>query len=220
MKTLLLTGFEPYGGMPSNPAYDTMRYLDGQTVAGYRIVGRVLPVSIARIGEVLHDLIEEIKPSAIICLGLYPGESAIRIERVGLNLADFKLADNEGRRMTDEAVSGNGPAARWSTLPVRAIELALLQAGIPARLSQTAGTYLCNACLYHALTIADQARGTIPCGFLHLPMTPELIATRLLSEEGVALERDPPASMDLTRIINAVKITIETLSENHVVASR
>lgn len=203
---ILVTGFEPYGGMPSNPAFDAMHALDGETVAGHRIAGRALPVSIARIADALHEAVSETVPAAVLCLGLYPGEPAIRIERVGLNLADFKLADNEGSRMADELLSANGPAARWSSLPVRAIERALLEAGIPARLSQTAGTYLCNACLYRLLVLAEELARPMPCGFLHLPMTPELAATRLLAEEAAALERDPPPSMELSRIVKGIRI--------------
>lgn len=215
---VLVTGFEPYGGMPSNPAFDAMTALDGDAINGFDIIGKSLPVSIARIGNVLTELIDEVAPSAVICLGLYPGESAIRIERVGLNLADFRLADNEGVQMSDAPVSGNGPTARWSTLPVRAIEQALLQAGIPVHMSQTAGTYLCNACLYHALMLA---KDHMPCGFLHLPMTPELVAGRLMSDAATAFEREPPPSMELERIIRAVRIAIEvTLSSGSLTAAQ
>ena len=201
---VLVTGFEPYGGMPSNPASAAALALDGRTVAGCRVRGVELPVSMTSIRALIGDLIEETQPKAIICLGTYPGESVIRIERVGLNVADFGLADNEGVTMADQPVAANGPAARMATLPIRAIERALLRSGTPARISQTAGTYLCNACLYTALDLA----GAAPCGFLHVPMTPELVALRVAAARPDALERDPPPSMELARIIAAVEIAI------------
>lgn len=202
--TILLTGFAPYGGMPSNPASAAALALDGRRIGGARLHGVELPVSMTHVRKLLGDLIEETRPRAVICLGLFPGEPVIRIERVGLNVADFGIADNEGVTMTDQPVAGNGPAARLATLPLRAIERALLKSGTPARISPTAGTYLCNACLYTALDLA----GGAPCGFLHVPMTPELVALRLAGARPEALERDPPPSMELSRTIAAVETAI------------
>ena len=202
--TVLLTGFEPYGGMPSNPASATAIALDGRTIAGHRIRGMELPVSMTRVRQLLGELIDELRPKAIICLGLFPGEPVIRIERVGLNIADFALADNEGVTIADKPVQANGPAARMSTLPIREIERALLRQGTPARISQTAGTYLCNACLYSVLDLA----GAIPAGFIHVPLTPDLVALRVSQANPDALERDPPPSMELSRIVAAVETAI------------
>jgi pyroglutamyl-peptidase len=210
--TVLLTGFEPYGGMISNPAYATMRALDGETIAGHRIVGRPLPVSIARIGGVIDDLLHENRPQAVISLGLAPGEAVIRLERVGLNLADFELGDNEGATSRDMPVSHQGTAARWANLPLRRIEASLLAKGIPVRLSETAGTYLCNACLYGFLERLE-SQGA-PCGFVHLPMTPDLAAAAIAKRRHDGMDRLPPPSMSLDLIIEAVRISIaETVAE-------
>jgi pyroglutamyl-peptidase len=210
MKSILITGFGPYGGMKSNPAFAAMQALDGSSFEGHRVIGRELPVSMARIGDVIHAILRETKPAAVLALGLAPGEPVIRIERVGLNLADFSLADNEGLKLQDKAVSGNGPPARWASIPVRGIHDALLAAGIPARLSVTAGTYLCNACLYSFLEALD---GRAPAGFLHVPMTPELACEEIRSGRDKLDERNPPPSMELPRIIAAVEIAIrETLT--------
>lgn len=210
MKAILVTGFEPYGGMASNPAFDAMRALDGKTIAGHPVAGRALPVSMAKIHDAIAVLLREIDPAAVISLGLAPGEPVIRIERVGLNLADFSLADNEGLRLRDKPVSGNGPPARWATIPARAIHDALLAEGIPARLSVTAGTYLCNACLYGFLEALD---GRAPAGFLHVPMTPELVCAEIRSGRDKIDERNPPPSMELSRIVTAVEIAIrETMA--------
>ena len=205
---ILLTGFEPYGGLPSNPAAETVHALDGETIAGFRLVGRALPVSLERIEATLANAIDETRPSALLCLGLCPGEAAIRLERVGLNLADFALADNAGATWSDRPLIDGGVAARVSSLPLRAIERALLDAGTPARISETAGTYLCNACLYLALALLEKRCHDIPCGFIHLPMTPELAAHAMTAGAASAFDRSVPASMELSRIIAAVRISV------------
>jgi pyroglutamyl-peptidase len=205
---ILLTGFEPYGNLPSNPAAEAVDALDGETIAGFRIAGRALPVSLDRIEAALAAAIDDTEPSALICLGLCPGEAAIRLERVGVNLADFALTDNDGATQSDRKLVDGGAAARWSSLPLRAIERALLAAGTPVRMSETAGTYLCNACLYFALTLLERRGLDIPCGFIHLPMTPELAAHALATRAASAFDRIVPASMELSRIIAAVRLSL------------
>ncbi len=210
--TILLTGFEPYGGMSSNPAYQAMEALDGETIAGHAVVGRPLPVSLARIAASIDALLNEHRPAAVISLGLAPGEPVIRLERVGLNLADFELGDNEGLTSRDMPVSHQGLAARWANLPLRRIETALLAAGIPARLSETAGTYLCNACLYTFLEKLEIEAA--PCGFIHVPMTPALAAEAIARRCHNGMDRLPPPSMSLNVIVAAVHIAIaQTLAE-------
>lgn len=210
--TILLTGFEPYAGMSTNPAYAAMRALDGETIAGHAIIGRPLPVSIARIGTAIDELLGECRPKAVISLGLARGEPVIRLERVGLNLADFDLGDNEGLTSRDEPLSRQGVAARWASLPLRRIEAALLANGIPARMSETAGTYLCNACLYTFLERLDGQ--AVPCGFIHLPMTPDLAAEAIARRRHDGMDRLPPPSMSLDLIVAAARIAIaETVAE-------
>ncbi len=211
-RPVLITGFEPYGGRGRNPAYEAMKQLDGRTIEGQSVVGRGLPVAFGRFPDIAADLIDELNPSRIISLGLWPGESKIRIERVGVNIADFGIPDNDGMRAVDEQVDSNGPAALMSTLPNRAIEHAILQAGIPAGLSATAGTYLCNICLYSFLRAAEQHREPVKCGFIHVPYLPEQVADLLVAvrdEASVELhQRCDFASMDLDRIVRAIEIAI------------
>jgi pyroglutamyl-peptidase len=137
----------------------------------------------------------------------------VRIERVGLNLADFEIPDNHGRLARDESLSGNGPAAKFTTLPVRKIEAAMLAAGIPSRISNSAGSFLCNACLYSFLSASEKTPGT-RCGFVHVPYLPEQVAglLRQLKEEAKleAHQRADFASMDLATGTRAVAIALET----------
>jgi pyroglutamyl-peptidase len=212
MGPILVTGFEPYGGRGINPAYSAMKAVDGLRIDGVAVVGRGLPVAIDSLLANIESLFGELRPSAMIGLGLWPGEPAIRLERVGINLADFEIADNEGRLMRDDLVFRDGTHARFTTLPVRAIESALLAARIPARLSTTAGTFLCNACLYSLLEIAERHPSPVPCGFIHVPYLPEQVADMLKTvrnEKRLEVhQRADLASMELSRIIEAVRIAL------------
>jgi pyroglutamyl-peptidase len=159
------------------------------------------------------ELLDELQPSAVIGLGLWPGEALIRLERVGLNLADCDTPDNEGKLLREEVISSNSAAARFATLPLRRIEQALLEAGIPARVTTTAGTFLCNACLYSLLEAAEHRLPPPRCGFIHVPYLPEQVAERLAEvrakgQQGNDQRTDLP-SMDLSNSLRAVEIAIE-----------
>lgn len=209
--TILVTGFEPYGGMGRNPAHEAMQAVDGRSIDGVDVAGRSLPVSFASLPGCITALLDEVAPAAVIGLGLYPGEAAIRIERIGINLADCRIPDNDGLKPVDETLSANGPTARPATLPVRAIEQAMLGEGIPARLSTTAGTYLCNACFYGFLEAAETRTPRPLCGFLHVPFLPEQVAGMLaagcVGQEAERVRADIP-SMELGCIVAAVEVAI------------
>jgi len=172
----LVTGFEPYAGRGSNPAYEVMRALDGKQVAGVAVVGRALPVSHAALRERVAGLLDELAPIVVVSLGLWPGEPVIRLERLAANFADFEIADNDGRMISDEMLVPSGAVSLAATLPLRQIEQALLTEGIPARISGTAGSFLCNACLYHFLEAARLRPVPPRCGFVHLPYLPTQVA--------------------------------------------
>jgi pyroglutamyl-peptidase len=210
---VLLTGFEPYGGRSLNPAFETMRALDGRAIAGAEVVGRALPVSLRQLRPTLARNLDEVRPQAVIGLGLWPGEPMIRLERIGINVADFEIADNEGSRPGDSALAQEGSAARVATLPLRDIETALLGEGIPARISSTAGTFLCNACLYTLLDLLDEpGTSSVPAGFIHVPYAPAQVAQMLndLRAESVLElhQRADLASMDLMTTARAIEIAI------------
>src|SRR5579875_1588128 len=176
---VLVTGFEPYGGRGLNPAGEIARTLHGRRVAGADIVGRTLPVSFSRLRHAIETLMAETAPLVALGIGLWPGEPVIRIERLAINLADFEIADNEGAMLADAALHASGPAALAATVPLRRIESELLQAGIPARLSATAGTFLCNACLHALLRTAGTGPRAPLCGFIHVPYLPAQVAALL-----------------------------------------
>ena len=205
---VLVTGFEPYGGGRINPSLEVVRTLDGTEVASVPVVGRALPVDFRGLQQHVRALLTEIDPIAVLNLGLWPGEATIRLERVALNLADFEIPDNAGELVHDRPLDREAPAAIPSRLPLRAIERTLLEAGIPARLSNTAGTFLCNATMYAFLR---QTAG-VPCGFVHLPYLPEQVASLLAcAKEQRTLEqhqRADYASMSLPTMLEAVRIIL------------
>jgi len=209
----LVTGFAPYAGRGRNPAADIANALDGSTLAGVPVIGRLLPVALDEITARAESLLDELRPCVVVSVGLWPGEAVVRIERVGLNLADFEIPDNEGRMARDESLLGNGSAAKFATLPVRKIEEAMLAAGIPGRVSNSAGSFLCNACLYGFLSAAEERPDT-SCGFVHVPYLPEQVAGLLqeLKKQArlEAHQRADVASMDLATSTRAVAIAIET----------
>jgi pyroglutamyl-peptidase len=208
----LVTGFAGYGGRGRNPSGETAKALDGRTIDGLKVVGRVLPVSYAKLQPLLQGLFEELKPRVAISVGLWPGEPTIRLERVGINVADFEIPDNEDAFLSGAPVNDNGDAAAFATLPLRAIEADLLAAGIPARLSATAGTFLCNATLYTIARLAQALQPRALAGFVHVPYLPEqaaelLVATR--EERKLELhQRADLASMDLSMMIRALEIAL------------
>jgi pyroglutamyl-peptidase len=213
---MLLTGFEGYGGRSLNPAEQVVRRLDGAEIRGVRVSGHTLPVDYRQLGPRIAALIEEVRPRAVICLGLWPGTPMLRLERIAVNIAEFEIPDNVGLMTRGPVVEGGAEAYR-STLPIHIIQDRLLEAGIPARLSASAGTFLCNALMYHALrTSAEHAPGA-PCGFIHLPYLPEQVSTLLLQmREWAKVElhqRADLASMALEVQVEAIRLAIETTLE-------
>lgn len=177
MQRILVTGIEPFDGETINPSWEAVRVLDGEEIDGHLVVARQLPCVIAEVGAVLTAAIEELDPVLVLCLGQAGGRADVSIERVAINVVDARIPDNAGRQPVDEPVVAGGPAAYFSTLPIKALVRALRDAGIPASVSQTAGTYNCNAIFYalshHIATRRPRLRG----GFIHVPYLPSM-ATR------------------------------------------
>ncbi|NCE90935.1 pyroglutamyl-peptidase I [Pseudomonas sp. L13] len=172
MQSVLLTGFEPFDKAAVNPSWEAVRQLDGVSLSeDVQIVARCLPCAFATAAESLLQLINELQPAMVIATGLGPGRGDISIERVAINVNDARIPDNLGAQPIDTAVVEGGPAAYFSTLPIKAMVKAVREAGIAASVSQTAGTFVCNQVFYrlqHALA------GTgVRSGFIHVPGLPE-----------------------------------------------
>lgn len=172
MKTILLTGFEPFGGETLNPSAEIARKLHGTMIAGHVVVGALLPCVFGAARTELKKQIRTTRPALIICLGQAGGRADITPERVALNLDDARIPDNAGQQPVDAVITRSGPIAYWSTLPIKAMVQALQQRGLPSSVSQTAGTFVCNHVFYslmHELRGQKKIRG----GFIHVPWLPE-----------------------------------------------
>jgi len=173
--TILLTGFDPFGGASLNPSWLAVKQLHGRQIAGHRIVAAQLPTVF---GESLHRLkalLKQHQPALVICVGQAGGRSAISLERVAINVNDAPLADNAGAQPVDTAVVPGAPAAYFTSLPIKAMLATLQREGIAAEVSQTAGTFVCNHVFYglmHALATQRPLRLSRG-GFVHLPWLPE-----------------------------------------------
>ncbi|MBI3709167.1 MAG: hypothetical protein HY246_16045 [Proteobacteria bacterium] len=206
-RAVLVTGFEPFGDHDVNPSGEVARRLDGKRIEGHRVVGRVLPVALDVLAENIAASLDEVDPIAVIGLGLAGGEAVIRLERVALNIADFAKPDNAGRRVKDLPLDARDGPALAARLPLRAIQRALLDNGIPARLSNSAGTYLCNATMYGFLAATPRR---VPCGFIHLPYLRPQIAAMLADHDGQTGDSESRelASMELVVMRRAIEIAL------------
>ena len=182
---VLLTGFDAFGGEVVNPSWLAVQALHGQSVLGRKLVAAQLPtVFDASLAE-LRQLLAQHRPELVICVGQAGGRAAISLERVALNVNDARIADNVGAAPIDAPVVAGGPAAYFTSLPIKAMLRAIQTAGIAAEVSQTAGTFVCNHVFYglmHFLATQpglDNTRG----GFIHVPFIPEQGAPSLLLDQ-------------------------------------
>ncbi|BAA29685.1 206aa long hypothetical pyrrolidone-carboxylate peptidase [Pyrococcus horikoshii OT3] len=191
---ILLTGFEPFGGDDKNPTMDIVEALSERIP---EVVGEILPVSFKRAREKLLKVLDDVRPDITINLGLAPGRTHISVERVAVNMIDARIPDNDGEQPKDEPIVEGGPAAYFATIPTREIVEEMKKNGIPAVLSYTAGTYLCNFAMY--LTLHTSATKGYPkiAGFIHVPYTPDQV-----------LEKKNTPSMSLDLEIKGVEIAI------------
>ena len=165
---ILVTAFEPFGGDALNASQEILNALP-ETLGGVRLEKRLLPVSFRASSRLALEAAERLRPEAIVCLGQAGGRDVVTPERVAVNLMDAAISDSDGFQPVDEPVIPNAPAAYFSTLPVKAMVEAMQRVGVPARLSNSAGTYVCNALMFAML---HQTKD-IPCGFIHVPYLTE-----------------------------------------------
>lgn len=179
MTRVLLTGFEAFAGATSNPSGEVVRRLVSVpqpelAAAGIDLAGAILPVSYRASGEALRAAIDRHRPELVVALGVAEGRGGITPERVAINLDDARIPDNDGDQPIDEAIEQGGPAARFSTLPVKAIVGALGEAGLPVSVSLTAGSFVCNHVAYLLGGEVERNPG-LRGGFIHVPATPDLV---------------------------------------------
>ena len=198
-KIILLTGFEPFNDEKINPSWEAVSALEGWHEGDFVVHSRQLPVVFVDANRVMHQAVEELQPSIVIAVGQAGGRPELSVERVAINIDDAPIPDNAKRQPVDQPIVGIGPAAYFSTLPIKAIVHALRDAGLPASVSQSAGTYVCNHVFYGLMHQAHEWGTTMRAGFIHIPYLPQQVAAK------------PGApSMALASVVEALRIAIRT----------
>ncbi|MCD8342343.1 MAG: pyroglutamyl-peptidase I [Clostridiales bacterium] len=177
MKTILLTGFAPFGADAVNPSWEALTLLPDQA-EGVRLVRRRLPVAYDQVAGLLARAVEEVCPDAVLCVGQAGGRTGLTPELAALNWKDAALPDNAGVSYGGVPICPEGPAAYFATVPVKEMVAAIRAAGVPAALSCSAGTYVCNCTMYHLLRLLEARYPAVQGGFLHVPYASEQVLDR------------------------------------------
>jgi pyroglutamyl-peptidase len=171
---VLVTGFEPFGGERINPSWEIAKALPS-TIGSHHVVTKRVPTAFGDAIAALAKLISKHQPSLVLCLGQAGGRSSISVERVAINVNDARIADNAGYQPFDEPIVAAAPAAYFSTLPIKTMVAAMQKKGIPAEVSNTAGTFVCNHIMYGVLHHIAIQQLSIRAGFVHVPFLPSQV---------------------------------------------
>ncbi|WP_404340173.1 pyroglutamyl-peptidase I [Pseudoalteromonas mariniglutinosa] len=199
MPCVLLTGFNLFAGETINASWQAVNLLDDTLIAKHRIVAIALPCEFNRSLAVLLNAIEQHHPALVLCVGQAGGRSEINIERVAINIDDARIADNAGKQPIDCPVIADAPAAYFSNLPIKRMLIDLQQSHIPAAISNSAGTYVCNHVMYGLLHHIALHEPQLKAGFVHIPYLPSQ-----------AVHHSGSASMSEETVNNALKVLITT----------
>ena len=193
---ILVTGFDPFGGEKVNPALEAVKSLPSE-IHGAEIHWVEIPTVFYRSAEVLEAEIVRFQPDAVLCIGQAGGRASLTPERVAINQDDARIPDNQGNQPIDTPIRLDGQAAYFSTLPIKAMVQAIKEEGLPATVSNTAGTFVCNHLMYQALYLADKKFANMRAGFMHIPYMTEQV-----------INKPNTASMNLTDIVRGIEAAI------------
>ena len=194
---IIVTGFDPFGGETINPSIECVKALP--EIEGVELIRLELPTVFKESAIRLNEVINDVKPDAVLSVGQAGGRAGITMERIAINVDDARIPDNISQQPIDEAIQSEGEAAYFTTLPIKRIVKALREAGISAEVSNTAGTFVCNHIMYQALFAATKANKPFKAGFMHIPFIPEQTT-------------DKP-SLPLEESTRALQIAIETIRD-------
>lgn len=170
MKKLLITGFDPFGGEKINPSWEAVKGLS-DIIGEYELCKLEIPTVFGLAAQKVLEKAAEIHPDVILCVGQAGGRNAVTPERIGINMRDARIADNAGNQPLEARILADGADGIFSTVPVADMVRAIQAAGLPANVSNTAGTFVCNDTLY---TLLHHFAGTsVRAGFIHVPYLPE-----------------------------------------------
>ena len=194
---IIVTGFDPFGGEKINPSIECVKALP--EIEGVEIFRVELPTVFKESANRLNEVINDVKPDAVLCVGQAGGRPGITMERIAINVDDARIPDNISQQPIDEVIQLDGEAAYFTTLPIKRIVNAIRKAGIPAEVSNTAGTFVCNHIMYQALFTATKADKSFKAGFMHIPFIPEQTTEK--------------PSLPLEESTKALQIAIETIRD-------
>ena len=200
---ILVTGFDPFGGEPINPAIESVKRLP-DNIEGAEIIKLEIPTVRKKSLEKIEKAINEHNPDVILSIGQAGGRFDISIERVGINLDDFRIPDNEGNQIIDEPIFPDGENSYFVKLPVKAMVQNIQKNNIPASVSYTAGTFVCNHVLYGVLYLIEKKYKGKKSGFIHIPFLPQQVVDK----------RNTP-SMELNTIVKGLTAAIEAIVKNN-----
>ena len=200
---ILVTGFDPFGGEPINPAIESVKKLP-DNIAGAEIIKLEIPTVRKKSLEKIEKAINEHNPEVILSIGQAGGRFDISIERIGINLDDFRIPDNEGNQIIDEPIFPDGENSYFVKLPVKAMVQNVQKNNIPASVSYTAGTFVCNHVLYGVLYLIEKKYKGKKSGFIHIPFLPQQVVDK----------RNMP-SMELNTIVKGLTAAIEAIVKNN-----
>ena len=193
---ILVTGFDPFGGEKVNPALEAIKSLPS-VIHGAEIRWVEIPTVFYKSAEVLEAEIVRYQPDVVLCIGQAGGRASLTPERVAINQDDARIPDNQGNQPIDTPIRLDGEAAYFSTLPIKAMVQAIKEVGLPATVSNTAGTFVCNHLMYQALYLADKKFPHMRAGFMHIPYMIEQV-----------INKPNTASMNLADIVKGIEATI------------
>lgn len=200
---VLVTGFDPFGGEKINPAFEAVKLLP-DTIAGAQIIKLEIPTVFTRSADVVEKAIKEHQPDIVIDVGQAGGRSCMTVEKVAINLAEARIPDNDGEQPLDEPLRADGETAYFATIPVKAMVENMREHGIPAHISYTAGTYVCNAVMYNVLYLLDKKYPGVRGGFIHVPF-----------ESGQVVDKaNGTPFMSLEMIAKGIEYSIEAAVKN------
>ena len=194
---IIVTGFDPFGGEKINPSIECVKALPD--IEGVELIRLELPTVFKESAKRLNEVINDVKPDAVLSVGQAGGRAGITMERIAINVDDARIPDNISQQPIDEAIQLDGEAAYFTTLPIKRIVKAIREAGISAEVSNSAGTFVCNHIMYQALFAATKADKPFKAGFMHIPFIPEQTT-------------DKP-SLPLEESTKALQIAIETIRD-------
>ena len=199
---ILVTGFDPFGGESINPAIESVKRLP-EVIGGAQIVKLEIPTVVHKSLAVIREAILKEDPDMILSIGQAGGRAEVTVERVGINVDDCRISDNEGNQPVDELIYADGPDAYFVTLPIKAMVKAMQEAGIPASVSNSAGTFVCNHVTYGVRYLIEKEFPGKRSGFIHIPYLP----SRAASKKAMP-------SMELDTIVRGLTAAIEAMIEH------